>query len=235
VLVVNARTLQPGAPFTMGCAVWILLLVGMMRMRTLAEIGPALESLTSAMLLLLCLKWFVVDGLMREMVTPPPAYWPFANVFLASAGLLALGAVLLRPMRDEPAAAARFMGWWLFGLAFVALNVEVLRTVEWLRPERIAWLGSTDLVQNVALTLLWSLTALGLIVFGFVRKSRHVRFVAFGLFALTVGKIVVVDMANVETILRVISLMLFGIVLFVVSYLYHRAPPNGALRAQGMP
>ncbi|HVT81654.1 MAG TPA: DUF2339 domain-containing protein, partial [Phycisphaerae bacterium] len=52
--------------------------------------------------------------------------------------------------------------------------------------------------------------------------SPSVRYVALTLLAFTVCKIVLVDMANVETILRVFSLIALGFLLFVVSYIYHK-------------
>jgi uncharacterized membrane protein len=190
----------------------------------------------SALLMLLCLKWFLFDGTLGEGLAVAPAVWPFANLFVANGGVLALAVVWLRPLRDQPETGRRFVGWWLFGLGFVLANVETLRSIDVLVPRAVAGLGSPGLVQNAALTALWSLTALGMIVVGFVTKSTAIRFVALGLFAITVVKMVVVDMSNVETIVRVFSMMIFGIVLFVVSYLYHRLPRNGApAQPQGLP
>ena len=68
-----------------------------------------------------------------------------------------------------------------------------------------AGIGSLDLVQdNVSLTILWSLTALVMLAVGFLAKSTQIRYVALALFAMTILKTLIVDMANMQSILCVL-------------------------------
>ena len=61
-----------------------------------------------------------------------------------------------------------------------------------------------------------------MIAVGFLRQSPSVRYVALALLALAIAKIVFLDLATVETPLRILAFMTLGILLFIVSYLYHR-------------
>ena len=64
--------------------------------------------------------------------------------------------------------------------------------------------------------------AAGLMTLGFARNLVVLRRCAIGLFAATVIKVFVRDMANVETPYRILSFLIVGLVLVAASYLYHR-------------
>ncbi len=78
------------------------------------------------------------------------------------------------------------------------------------------------LAEHMALSLWWSLYAVGLLVGGFLARRPLVRYVALGLFALTAGKVFLVELAHVETGYRIVSLMALGALLVGASYLYQR-------------
>ena len=111
----------------------------------------------------------------------------------------------------------------MFAIGFALLNIELTRTVEYLVKEPIPGWGSSTLLQNVTLTALWSVTALVMLGIGFLVKSTAMRYVALMLFAVSVLKILIVDMASVDTMLRVLSLLAMGVMLFVVSFWYHKS------------
>jgi uncharacterized membrane protein len=76
--------------------------------------------------------------------------------------------------------------------------------------------------QQMALSVLWTLFATGLIVLGIVRKSALLRWEALALFALTVGKVFLHDLASLERFYRILSFLILGVLLLVVSFLYQR-------------
>lgn len=70
--------------------------------------------------------------------------------------------------------------------------------------------------------MLWALFSLALMVLGFLRHQAVLRLCALGLFAVTVLKVFLVDMARVSTPFRIISFVVLGLLLIGASYLYHR-------------
>ena len=59
-------------------------------------------------------------------------------------------------------------------------------------------------------------------ILGFARNVAMLRRAAIGLFAATVLKVFIRDMANVETPYRILSFLVVGLLLVAASYLYHR-------------
>jgi len=74
----------------------------------------------------------------------------------------------------------------------------------------------------MSLSLLWSLYAIAALFIGFWQRIRVLRLAALGLFGLTVLKVVLGDMAQVEEVYRIVSFIGLGLLMIGASYLYHR-------------
>jgi uncharacterized membrane protein len=100
-----------------------------------------------------------------------------------------------------------------FGVVlFIALTVETSSFFyDYLPQARFA-----------AISVLWTLFSVGLMLIGFKQNSAAVRKVSFGLFLVVVLKVFMFDMANISTPYRIISFIILGLVLVGTSYLYHR-------------
>ncbi len=72
------------------------------------------------------------------------------------------------------------------------------------------------------LTLLWALYALGLLLGGLRTRVRGLRYAGLALFAIVIGKVFFVDLADLESIYRIIAFIALGIVLFIAALLYLR-------------
>jgi uncharacterized membrane protein len=72
-----------------------------------------------------------------------------------------------------------------------------------------------------AVSVLWALFSLALMVWGFLRHRAVPRLCALGLFAVTVLKVFLVDMARASTPFRIISFIVLGLLLIGASYLYY--------------
>lgn len=83
--------------------------------------------------------------------------------------------------------------------------------------EHMRWLG------QMALSVLWAGYAAGLAALGFVRRIAVARWAALALFALTIIKAMLVDIAQLEQIYRIIVFAVLGILLLLVAWGYHRA------------
>jgi uncharacterized membrane protein len=73
-----------------------------------------------------------------------------------------------------------------------------------------------------SISVLWALYAIGLMIVGVVKNIEILRKCSFGLFGLTILKVVLIDMSNVSTPFRIISFVVLGLMLMGSSYLYHR-------------
>ena len=74
----------------------------------------------------------------------------------------------------------------------------------------------------MALTIVWSLYATGLLALGFWRTSLPQRVTALALFLVAGIKLIAVDMAGVDRLYRIVSGFVLGLLVIVGSYLYHR-------------
>ena len=72
------------------------------------------------------------------------------------------------------------------------------------------------------LTLLWALYAIALLLAGLRRGVRGLRYAGLGLFAVVVGKVFFVDLADLGSIYRIIAFIALGVLLFFAALLYLR-------------
>ena len=83
--------------------------------------------------------------------------------------------------------------------------------------EHLRWLG------QMALSVLWAGYAAGLAALGFVRRIPAARWAALALFALTIVKAMLIDIAQLDKIYRIIVFAVLGLLLLLVAWGYHRA------------
>ena len=105
---------------------------------------------------------------------------------------------------------------WLYGafatLLFCVLTIEVSAYCYEHAPQ----------ARFAAMSVLWTLFAIALMLLGFRYQQARVRLVSLGLFGVTVLKVLVADMANVSTPFRIVSFVVLGLMLIGASYLYYR-------------
>jgi uncharacterized membrane protein len=136
-----------------------------------------------------------------------------------SAGLSMVMALLLVVWLDRTGRVAgshpRLQGafeWLGIVSLFGFLNCEWYRFTNQFSP-RIGLAG---------FSVLWSLFAVGLILLGVWMRRKIYRISAIGLLIATVLKVLVFDTAEVSTPYRILSCLVLGIILMVVSFLYYR-------------
>lgn len=81
---------------------------------------------------------------------------------------------------------------------------------------RMRWLG------QVALSALWSVYALGVLAVGFRRQLAAVRWTALFIFAMTIGKVFLHDMAGLKEIYRILAFFILAILLGLAGWAYQR-------------
>jgi len=148
-----------------------------------------------------------------------PAHEPFLNprfaAFATTVACFAAAFYFSRQHREElgrDEAAA-------FGLVGIGVNVFLLWA---LSLELYDTFAGSDLERQLSLSLLWTLYAAALIALGVVQGSAALRWQALALFGLVVGKVFLYDLSFLEKIYRIVSFVVLGVVLLVVSFLYQR-------------
>ncbi|MDZ7343930.1 MAG: DUF2339 domain-containing protein [candidate division KSB1 bacterium] len=77
-------------------------------------------------------------------------------------------------------------------------------------------------LQQLALSGLWLLYSVLLMVAGIWRRKQGLRIMAMVLFGVTILKIFIYDLSFLETLYRIFSFIGLGLILLAVSYLYQR-------------
>jgi len=77
-------------------------------------------------------------------------------------------------------------------------------------------------MKQLALSLVWLVFSVGLMVVGFWRHNRTYRMIAIALFGISILKLFFYDLSFLETEFRVISFVGLGVILLVVFFLYRR-------------
>ncbi|MDD4970936.1 MAG: DUF2339 domain-containing protein [Paludibacter sp.] len=98
-------------------------------------------------------------------------------------------------------------------------------TILWiLSSELINWMdiaGSSD-SYKLGITILWGVYSLAMIVLGIWKKNKDLRITAIVLFGVTLAKLFLYDIANLNTISKTIVLVSLGIMLLIISFLYNK-------------
>jgi len=100
------------------------------------------------------------------------------------------------------------------------------------------WLGSLELdrffapeaqrvsnpamARQTALSLYWGAYAIGLVAVGFWRRVPVMRYAGLGLLAVTLAKVLIGDLAHLQYVYRVLSLLATGLLFIVTSIAYAR-------------
>jgi len=176
------------------------------------------------------LKWAFMDLLAHRILEPPVVQSIFFSLsgFTSSVLLIALALLhfrasgsiqtnphsrLIQQLADGLAVGAFF---WLgtFGIdqAFINMGASAVFS----DPNR---------AEQVALSIYWSVFAIAAIAAGFGWRVAELRYFGLGLFALTLLKVVTIDLSQVSTGYRILSFLGLGILLLGTSVLYGKVSP----------
>jgi uncharacterized membrane protein len=169
----------------------------------------------------------VVRWLRPDLQETSTAFVPLFNA-RALSGLFVIGMlyVVAWMQRREPEASriARRRERAGVLVAASALTVTLISTEivsYWKIRENTA--PQAGLARQVMLSAAWAAYAAALIVVGMRRHYAPIRYFAIVLFALTVGKVFIVDLGTLGGIYRVAGFLVVGAILLLVSFLYQRA------------
>jgi uncharacterized membrane protein len=78
-------------------------------------------------------------------------------------------------------------------------------------------------LRSAALSVLWALYAVAAMAWGVWRDRALLRMGAILLFSVTVLKVLLVDLAGLDALYRILSVLVLGAALLVASFLYARS------------
>src|SRR6266481_892205 len=181
---------------------------------------------------LLTFEIVVVAWLGRGSTSPA---FVVAIPFLAVVLLLRVGACLGMGLAGgflvrAPGASARLVGRIVSGGAGLVLLFAL--SLAWTRYqgalESAARASGRRVVGDVGwriqvgLSVLWTVYAALALAWGFARRTPAVRYAALALLGLTVFKVIAVDFSAAKTSLRILSFLVLGVVLLLVSLVYQK-------------
>jgi hypothetical protein len=85
----------------------------------------------------------------------------------------------------------------------------------------LVWLVGEWMPRGLV-TLGWVVAAFGAFAVGFAVRERWYRFAGLGVLGLALGRLLFVDLARLPTDQRVLTFILLGVLLLVISYTYTR-------------
>ncbi|HEY1684277.1 MAG TPA: DUF2339 domain-containing protein [Tepidisphaeraceae bacterium] len=203
------------AEWTFSALIWTVLLLAL---EPILQLDYAWHIL--GLLMAICVKWAIIDSIIPLVNTwdaaGGSAPLPFINhSALAGLFLIALLIFCVFRLRDQSRITLSGMYTWIGMVLFLFVSIEACRCVDCLASHPDA------IIKQVTLSILWALIGLVSVMVGFLRKWVGLRYAALTLLGITLLKILIVDMADVEAIWRIVSFLAVGLLLLAVSYIYH--------------
>lgn len=152
----------------------------------------------------------------------PVGAWPIVNHLLWVYGLPALLAAAVLRVADP----ARFMyrewreatGAGAFLLVFLMVTLQVRQMTHGTYLDT----GPLTLAERYGYSLAWVLLGLVLLAVGVARAHRPARYASLAVMMLTVAKVFLYDLANLQDLYRVLSFLGLGISLLLLAHVYQR-------------
>jgi hypothetical protein len=107
-------------------------------------------------------------------------------------------------------------------LAFLLVNIEIADYFTAPGATALAFEFSGNFGRDMTYTIAWALYALALLVAGIWQQARPVRYAGLGLLCITVLKLFLHDLAQLDKLYRIGALLVVGVVGFLASFLYQR-------------
>ncbi|MDW8263116.1 MAG: DUF2339 domain-containing protein, partial [Phycisphaerales bacterium] len=197
---------------------WCLSAGAFMGVFTLLRSRTAAAAVGVALAGLLTLKFLVMDSLGFRLSEGVAAGRVGANLQLLAGALVMATAGLAMGLAQGGWRVAA--GSMVVVLAFWLISMEIDR---WAEGQSLSqpWMA-----RQVGWSVWWSIYAIVLVIAGFRIRAAPLRYVGLGLFAITLLKVVVLDLSAASTGLRILSFFGLGVLLLATSILYGKVSPR---------
>ena len=195
------------------------------------SMAPAFVVATGLVAAILLARVLIVDDGLARAAAASLLNRPLLSRVAACVALAIAGAWL---SRSDASPRAQPYGRIMSGAGAVALLLVL--SAGWMRHQEAGVAATRGAGQReairwtmqVGLSVLWTLYAAGALAYGFLRSAPAVRYGALALLGLTVLKVFLVDLSAVRTAYRMLSFLILGVVLLLVSLAYQKAKRPGA-------
>ncbi len=208
---------------------WMAAMCGLMALVRLFEPKQGKRRATmrglSIFPILLAIKFILIDALSFRASSGPANVLVLANL-QTLAGMFVLGGLALAwfvggPHDPEtPDARRGFIGFLAITLLFLIGSLEIDR---WAAHQTF---GNPWFVRQVGFSIFWSVFGVTCVACGFRARVAALRYCGLGLLALTLAKVVLVDLGSISTGYRVLSFTGLGMLLLGTSVLYGKLSPR---------
>jgi uncharacterized membrane protein len=161
----------------------------------------------------------------------------FANlnfiVVLTFAASLFVGAWLLKHSANEEQYCVIFTTlFWLLGIFVLwVLLTEQIYLYWYCRNHFAQPLANWTFLSHMYISVMWAVYGAILMIAGFWRRVRILRYIALGLFVLLLAKVFILDTSTVKSVYRIAAFLATGVTLVGVSYLYQFLKKRGFFEA----
>ncbi len=107
-------------------------------------------------------------------------------------------------------------------LLFLLLNIEIADYFTSPGDRCVAFMFGGNFARDMTYSIAWGLFSLLLLGIGIWQRSKHARYAAIGLLAVTLLKLFLHDLAAIESIFRIGALIGVAVIAFIASFLYQR-------------
>ena len=170
---------------------------------------------------------WIMAACLQEGRPAPLGYLPLLNPLEMAqiAAFLLIARWYIENRAEVSAYRIRFFSVFAAGI-FIWLNAVIARATHFLVgvPFDGSRIWDSAIFQTSA-SIVWTLTALGVVMFAVRIQSRRVWFTGAGLVGIVVFKLFTVDLADIGTVARIISFIGVGVLLLVVGY-FSPLPPQ---------
>jgi uncharacterized membrane protein len=146
---------------------------------------------------------------------------PLLNWYLYSYGITAVA--LFVAARWVPRDKRRFDGWFnamATVLLFLLINIEIADLFS--QGQYLAFDFTGNFARDMTYSIAWSLFALTLLIVGVKKESAPVRYAGLGLMGITLLKLFLHDLTQLDALFRIGAFVGVAIILITASWLYQR-------------
>ncbi len=174
--------------------------------------GPGIKILALILYSIGILRLFIINNTTNPLNSSLPA--PLGIMIMVTTVLVVVGLISVLAVRDL---MNLIVTWRKSGIEWYPLIISayfvVLLTQNLITQYRLSF-------SNAAISIIFVLTALAWIIFGFIRRYSYIRRFGLGLSILAVIKLFLIDLSALTQGYEVVSYFTLGITLVAISFVY---------------
>jgi uncharacterized membrane protein len=156
----------------------------------------------------------------------------FGIVLLFVAAIFTAAWLLNLRVKEEPLSRIFAVVFIIAGIfvLWVLLTEQIYLYWYW-RHQADETMVNWEFLAHMYISVMWAVYGAALLVIGFWKDVKMLRYISLGLFVLLLGKVFIWDTRTIENVYRIAAFMATGVTLVGVSYLYQFLKKRGFFEA----